>query len=236
VARTRYHEVDNAVAAPGRILVVDDEPNILRLLSRALRGHGFDVECAADGLRGFEMLRTERYGLIILDLVMPGVDGIATLKMVMAAKPQQPVMVLSALTDVESKVRCLELGAADYLTKPFALDELLARVRARLREPASPGPELFISVGRLRLDLQRHSADVGNGEMMLSTREFELLLYMMRRAGTVCPRGQLLAEVWDTPFDPHTNVVDVFVRRLRRKLGANAIETFRNVGYAVRAG
>jgi DNA-binding response OmpR family regulator len=201
----------------GRILVIDDEPNILRFVSRALRGHGFEVDCAADGLRGLEMIRTGGYGLIVLDLVMPGVDGVATLRTMMAAKPEQPVMVLSALTDVESKVRCLELGAADYVTKPFALEELLARVRARLRRPASP------------------VANAGEGDVVLSAREFELLLFLMQRAGTVCPRDQLLAEVWDTPFDPHTNVVDVYVRRLRRKLGPNAIETFRNVGYALRA-
>ena len=219
----------------GRILVIDDEPNILRFVSRALRGHGFEVDCAADGLRGLEMIRTGGYGLIVLDLVMPGVDGVATLRTIMAAKPEQPVMVLSALTDVESKVRCLELGAADYVTKPFALEELLARVRARLRQATSPGAELFISAGRVRLDLQRHVANAGDGDVVLSAREFELLLFLMQRAGTVCARDQLLAEVWDTPFDPHTNVVDVYVRRLRRKLGPNAIETFRNVGYALRA-
>jgi DNA-binding response OmpR family regulator len=219
----------------GRILVIDDEPNILRFVSRALRGHGFEVDCAADGLRGLEMIRTGGYGLIVLDLVMPGVDGVATLRTIMAAKPEQPVMVLSALTDVESKVRCLELGAADYVTKPFALEELLARVRARLRRAASPGTEMFISAGRVRLDLQRHVANAGDGDVVLSAREFELLLFLMQRAGTVCARDQLLAEVWDTPFDPHTNVVDVYIRRLRRKLGPNAIETFRNVGYALRA-
>jgi DNA-binding response OmpR family regulator len=136
---------------------------------------------------------------------------------------------------VESKVRCLELGAGDYVTKPFALEELLARVRARLRRPAQPAAELFISAGHIRLDLQRHVANAGNGDVMLSAREFELLLYLMQRAGTVCTRDQLLAEVWDTPFDPHTNVVDVYIRRLRRKLGAHTIETFRNVGYALRA-
>jgi DNA-binding response OmpR family regulator len=224
--------------AQGRILVIDDEPRVLRFVSRALRGHGFHVDCAADGLRGLEMARSGGYGLIVLDLLMAGVDGVATLKTIMAAKPAQPVMVLSALSTVEPKVRCLELGAADYLTKPFALEELLARIRVRLRQPAPPGTELVISAGRVRLDLQRHVADAGegDGEVMLSAREFALLLFLMQRAGTVCTRQKLLAEVWDTPFDPHTNVVDVYVRRLRRKLGATTIETVRSVGYAMRAG
>jgi two-component system OmpR family response regulator len=234
VGRPEHSAIDADDATQRRILLIDDEPNILRFLSRALRGHGFHVDCAADGLRGLEMMRSGDYGLLVLDLVMPGVDGISTLKTIMAATPDQPVMVLSALTDVESKVRCLELGAADYVTKPFLLQELLARVRARLRQPSSPATKLFISAGRVRLDLQRHVADAGSGDVQLSAREFVLLLYLMQRAGTVCAREQLLAEVWDTPFDPHTNVVDVYVRRLRRKLGANTIETFRNVGYALR--
>lgn len=221
-------------AAQRRILVIDDEPNILRFLSRALRGHGFHVDCASDALRGLEILRSGDYGLLVLDLLMPGVDGITTLKTIMASTPEQPVMVLSALADVESKVRCLELGAADYVTKPFVLEELLARVRARLRQPSAQETKLLISAGGIRLDLQRHVANAGNGDVQLSAREFVLLLYLMQRAGTVCPREQLLAEVWDTPFDPHTNVVDVYIRRLRRKLGAGAIETLRNVGYALR--
>jgi two-component system, OmpR family, response regulator len=236
VAPAQDRAVAAADAPQSRILVIDDEPNILRFVSRALRGHGFHVDCAAEGLRGLDMVRTGGYGLIVLDLVMPGVDGTTALKTIMAAKPDQPVMVLSALTDVESKVRCLELGAADYLTKPFVLEELLARVRARLRQPSSARTELFVSAGRVRLDLQRHVANAGEGDVPLSAREYELLLYLMQRAGTVCTREQLLTAVWDTPFDPQTNVVDVYVRRLRRKLGAGTIETLRNVGYALRAG
>jgi DNA-binding response OmpR family regulator len=219
-------------ACPGRVLLIDDEPSILRFVYRGLRLHGFDVDCATDGLRGLDMVRTGGYDLLLLDLVMPGVDGIATLGMIMAAKPEQSVMVLSALSDVGSKVRCFELGAADYVTKPFAMEELLARVRARLRQPSAPGGELLIRAGGVGLDLRRHLADAGAGDVMLSGREFELLLYLMERAGTVCSREQLLAEVWDTPFDPQTNVVDVYVRRLRHKLGANTIETCRNVGYS----
>jgi two-component system OmpR family response regulator len=218
-----------------RILLVDDEPTILSFVARILRGHGFTVDCAVDGAQALAMARAGGYELIVLDLVMPGVDGITTLKSIMAVRPEQAVMVLSALGDTDSKVLALELGAGDYLTKPFALAELLARVRTRLRQSVPKRSERFLRVGEVTLDLQRHSADAGNGQVMLSGREFELLHHLMRRAGEVCSREQLLAEVWDTQFDPGTNVIDVYIRRLRTKLGGDHIETLRSVGYALRA-
>ncbi len=218
-----------------RILVVDDEVSILSFVSRALSAHGFQVDCASDGNRALELEQSVEYQLIVLDLVLPGVNGIAILKGIVAHRPEQPVLVLSALGDVESKVRCLELGAVDYLTKPFALAELLARVRARIRGRSAAAGELYLHVGPVTLDLQRHVAEAGNGPVCLSSREFGLLLHLMRRAGTVCSREQLLAEVWDCPFDPGTNVVDVYIRRLRSKLGAETIETLRNIGYSLRA-
>jgi DNA-binding response OmpR family regulator len=150
----------------------------------------------------------------------------------MAAIPGQRVLVLSALSDVESKVRSLELGASDYMTKPFALAELIARVRARLRESAAPPVERFVQVGHVTLDQERHTAELDGRKVSLSCREVDLLAYLMRRAGTVCSRDQLLAGVWEYQFDPRTNVVDVYVRRLRQKLGCDVIETVRNVGYA----
>jgi two-component system, OmpR family, response regulator len=223
--------MDEAQAA---ILVVDDEPDILRFVARALLGHGFAVECAADGERGLALAQTGRYQLVVLDLVLPGASGLATLRAIKACRPGQAVLVLSALSDVESKVRCLELGATDYLTKPFALVELVARVRARLRETAAPPAERLLRVAGVTLDLQRHVAELNGVQVSLPGREFELLAYLMRRAGTVCTREQLLTDVWSCPFDPGTNVVDVYVRRLRRKLGGDAIETLRNVGYAFR--
>ena len=236
---TYAHDAQMADTAPAgartRILLIDDEPTILSFVSRILRGHGFSVDCAADGAQGLAMIRENRYALVVLDMVMPGVDGASTLRGIMAARPEQPVLVLSALSDTDSKVQALEMGAGDYLTKPFALAELLARVRTRLRQSVSPESERFLRVGSVTLDLQRHSADAGGGQVMLSGREFELLLHLMRRAGEVCTREQLLAEVWDTPFDPGTNVIDVYIRRLRAKLGGETIETLRSVGYALRA-
>jgi two-component system copper resistance phosphate regulon response regulator CusR len=220
---------------PARILVVDDEATILSFVSRALAAHGFQVDCADDAETALGLARSGDYGLVVLDLVMPGIGGIATLKAIVSHRPEQAVIVLSALCDVESKVRCLELGAVDYLTKPFALAELIARVRARLRDPKRGLDERHVRVGSVTLDLQRHVADAGDGPVSLSTREFDLLLHLMRRAGTVCSREQLLADVWDCPFDPGTNVVDVYIRRLRSKLGRETIETLRNLGYALRA-
>jgi DNA-binding response OmpR family regulator len=132
-------------------------------------------------------------------------------------------------------VRCLELGASDYLPKPFALAEFLARVRARLRQPAAPPAPRILVAGRLSLDLVRRTADVGQGPVGLSEREFLLLQHLMRKEGEVCPREELLAEVWGFSFDPGSNVVDVYVGRLRSKLGAELIETVRNVGYRLEA-
>ena len=221
--------------APPRILVIDDEVSILSFVSRALRAHGFQADCARDGTHGLEFVRATDYQLVVLDLVMPNLDGVDTLKGIVAHRPEQPVLVLSALGDVESKVRCLEMGAVDYLTKPFALAELLARVRARIRSAGGQAGDRYMRVGPVTLDLQRHVADGGEGPVALSSREFDLLLHLMRRAGTVCSREQLLLDVWDCPFDPGTNVVDVYIRRLRSKLGRETIETLRNIGYSLRA-
>src|SRR3954469_11247172 len=226
--------VDTEAATMPAVLVIDDEPDIRRFLSRALVGHGFFVDCAPDGTSGVALAKTGRYQLVVLDLLLPDEHGVSVLKTITAPRPEQAVIVGAALSDVESKVRCLELGANDYLTKPFALAELMARVRARMRETATPPPERFLRVGIVTLDLQRHVAEVGGKHVSLPLREFQLLAFLMRRAGTVCTRQQLLTEVWNCPFDPGTNVVDGCVRRLRHKLGHDVIETLRNVGYAFR--
>lgn len=217
--------------APAAILLVDDEPNIVRFLARALIGHGYSVDGVGDGTQALAMACARRYQLIVLDLALPDTDGLVTLRSIKAAIPGQPVLVLSALSDVESKVRSLELGASDYVTKPFALPELVARIRARLRESATPQPERFLRVGDVTVDLQRHTAEFRGRHVVLSRREHELIVHLMRRAGTVCSRDQLLSEVWEWQFDSGTNVVDVYVRRLRQKLGGEVIETLRNVGY-----
>jgi len=218
-----------------RILLVDDEPRILNFLSRGLRAEGFQVEVAAEGRDGLQRALTESYDLVVLDLLMPGMDGTAVLRRILARKPRQQVIVLSALTDIQSKVECLELGAEDYVAKPFSLDELLARVHARLRGAARDGATR-LTVGRLTLDMLRRLADAGGGPIPLADREFLLLQELMRSPGRTVSKERLLSAVWGYHFDPESNVLDVYVRRLRAKLGAGVIATARGEGYRLDAG
>lgn len=219
-----------------RILVIDDEPRIVRFISRALTAEGYGVDSAYDGMTGLELAQSGNHELILLDLLMPAMNGVTVLKGILKAKPDQRVFILSALSDVQSKVRCLELGASDYLPKPFALAELLARVRARLRQHAGAGPERVLQVGHVTLELLRRTADVGRGPIGLSEREFLLMQHLLHKHNEVCTREELLEDVWGYSFDPGTNVVDVYIGRLRAKLGSNVIETVRNVGYCLQAG
>jgi two-component system copper resistance phosphate regulon response regulator CusR len=174
------------------------------------------------------------YDLVILDLVMPGLDGTGILRKLLARKPSQAVLILSALSDTTTKVTLLELGAEDYLAKPFSLEELLARVRARLRGVARYSPTT-IRAGGLVLDLVRRRADVGSGPVPLADREFVLLQELLRNAGCTVSKERLLSSVWGYQFDPGSNVVDVYVRRLRAKLGKTVITTERGVGYRIDA-
>lgn len=204
---------------------------IVGFVSRALSAEGFQVDGATDGARGLELARTGGYELVVLDLLLPSIDGVTVLQELMESRPSQRVLVLSALSDVETKVRCLEFGASDYVSKPFSLAELVARIRARLRQPTAGPDQRVIHLRGVTLDLRRRVANSGNGPVTLSEREFLLLEYLMRRDGEVCTRPRLLADVWGYSFDPGSNVVDVCVGRLRAKLGADVIETVRNVGY-----
>src|SRR5690349_14712251 len=223
----------------GRVLVVDDEPNVASFVGRALRAKGFDVNVALGGERGLEAALDGGHALIVLDLRMRDVNGLVILRQVMRARPDQPVLVLSAASDVEVKVRCLELGAVDFVAKPFELAELVARVHSHLRrhtQAQAPAPaERHLRAGRLTLDLMRRSVDRGDGApaVGLSEREFGVLRHLMARPGRPCSREELLADVWDMDFDPHTNVVDVYVHRLRDKLGPGVIQTVRNRGYVL---
>jgi two-component system OmpR family response regulator len=218
-----------------RVLVVDDEPRIVSFVTRALSAEGFQVDSALDGARGLDLARTGSYELVVLDLLLPSKDGESVLLELMQTHPGQRVLVLSALSDVETKVRCLEFGASDYLSKPFSLAELIARIRARLRQPASGPEQRVLRVRGVTLHLTRRVADSGGGRVTLSEREFLLLEHLMRRDGDVCTRQRLLADVWGYSFDPGSNVVDVCVGRLRAKLGADVIETVRSVGYRFNA-
>lgn len=218
-----------------RILIVEDEARIESFLRRALTSCGFEVASVTNGKEALEACSREMYDLVLLDLLLPGMDGFSFLEKVYEVRPGQEVLVLSALSDVESKVRCFELGAADYLTKPFVLAELIARIRTRVRHGRAVTSTRFLDGGSVTLDLHRRSAVTNGTRIELSTREFLLLEYLMRKEGDVCTRAELLASVWGVTFDPGTNVVDVYVRRLRGKIGDEVIETVRNVGYCYAA-
>jgi DNA-binding response OmpR family regulator len=222
------------IASLRRILLIDDEPRILDFVARGLRSEGFEVNVASSGVQGLEMARSGRYDVIVLDLLMPGLDGTSVLRDVVDHRPDQPIIILSALGDRASKVGCLDLGADDYLTKPFVLDELIARIRARLREHSRPSVPNLVA-GRLTLDVVRREADAGSGPVALAEREFLLLQELMRNAETTVSRERLLNSVWGYHFDPGTNVLDVYVRRLRAKLGSDRIQTVRGEGYRIDA-
>jgi DNA-binding response OmpR family regulator len=224
---------ERARPAPlARILVIDDEQRILRFVVRGLQAEGYQVDSADNGVDGLGSALTSQYDLVVLDLLMPGLDGAAVLSRLLAAQPAQAVIVLSCLASPAIKVRCLELGAQDYLAKPFSLDELLARVRVRLRGSANRHATDLVA-GRLRLDLIRREADSGTGAVPLAEREFLLLLELMQSPGQIVSKQRLLSAVWHYDFDPGSNVVDVYVRRLRAKLGADAIVTVRGEGYRI---
>jgi two-component system copper resistance phosphate regulon response regulator CusR len=226
------HEVNDG--SVGRLLVIDDEQRILDFVRRGLQAEGMAVDSASDGEQGLRLALSRSYDLVILDLVMPGMDGTTVLGRLLEQKPSQPVLILSALNDTASKVSSLEHGAEDYISKPFSLEELLARVRARLRSANRSGP-MLLAAGSLSLDLIRREVDAGSGPIALSDREFLLLGELMREAGRTMSKERLLSAVWGYHFDPGSNVVDVYVRRLRAKLGADAITTVRGVGYRIDA-
>jgi DNA-binding response OmpR family regulator len=212
------------------ILLVDDEPRIRDFITRALVTAGYAVDSAACGEDGLRKALAQDYDLVILDLLMPDVDGRDILTQLMRDRREQPVLVLSCLADVTTKVDCLELGAQDYLTKPFSLAELLARVRIRLRGDPHPANEV-LRAGDLVLDVGRLEANIGRGPVALTRLEFLLLRELIEHAGQSVGKGQLLASVWGYDFDPGSNVVDVCVRRLRSKLGFELIKTVRGEGY-----
>lgn len=219
-----------------RVLVVDDEPRICRFVSRALAAHGHTVETAASGEDALERAAARAFDLVVLDLLLPGIDGFQVLHNLLAQDAGARVLVLSAVGDVDARVHSLRAGAVDYLGKPFAVAELIARVDARLAEVQPPrAAERWLEVGPVRLDIQRRVLSVGGRSTSLSQREFVLLVHLMRRADEVCTRDELLADVWGLCFDPRSNVVDVYVRRLRSKLRDDHIETVRNVGYCFSA-
>lgn len=217
------------------VLAIDDDPSVLRLLAHALRSEGMEADTASNGEEGLRLALNRHYDVVTLDLLMPGTDGLSVLGRLGRLRPGQVVIVVSCLTDTMSKVRCLEMGAADYLAKPFALDELLARIKARIRAQHVPNPNV-LTAATIVLDLVRQEADIGHGPVRLTRREAMLLAELMRHAGRTVSKERLLSSVWGYSFYPESNVVDVYVRRLRTKLDADLISTVRGVGYRIDVG
>jgi DNA-binding response OmpR family regulator len=218
-----------------RILIVEDEPRIRAFVARGLAAEGFAVDECGDGRAALECVLHTPYDLVVLDLLLPRLDGLSFLRELQRRRPELPVLILSARADLPTKLRGFELGARDYLAKPFSLDELVARVRVQLR--AWPGADgNLIRAGRVTLDLARRQVSVDGEISALSDREFRLLQQLAEHTGDTVSRERLLANVWGYHFDPRSNVVDVCIRRLRKKLGTGVqIETVRNVGYRLAA-
>jgi DNA-binding response OmpR family regulator len=219
-----------------RILVIDDEPRILGFLASGLAAEGYTVDVADNGAEAVRAARRERYDLVLLDLLLPGIDGLSVLRALGHVNPTLPVVIVSARSDLPTKLRGFGLGAADYVSKPFSLDELLARIRVQLRKSRQVEDGHVIQAGTVVLDLARREVRMGSAVVQLSDREFRVLHQLAEHAGEVLSRERLLSEVWGYHFDPGSNVVDVCIRRLRKKLGADApIETVRHVGYRLTA-
>jgi DNA-binding response OmpR family regulator len=218
-----------------RILVIEDEPRILAFLARGLEAEGFTVDGVAEGRAGLKRALEDRFDLVVLDLLLPGLDGLSILRELQRRRPELPVVIVSARSDLPTKLRGFGLGASDYVSKPFSFDELLARVRVHLRH-LQRSDESVLNAGTVSLDLARRQARVGERIADLSDREFRLLHHLAQHSGEVISRERLLSEVWGFHFDPGSNVVEVCMRRLRKKLGPDApIETVRHAGYRLAA-
>ena len=217
-----------------RILLVEDERGIADFVERALRAQGHAVEVAADGVEGGHRAMGSDLDLVILDVMLPGRSGLEILEEIRAVKPALPVIMLTARGEVADKVAGLDAGATDYMTKPFSVEELLARVRAHLRTPVQP-ETTRLHVADIELDMLRRTVTRDGEPVHLSAKEFDLLAYFMRHPGQVLSRQQILNGVWDYNHDPGTNIVEVYVGYLRRKLALAdrpvPIQTVRSAGY-----
>lgn len=216
-----------------RILIGEDEPRIASFLEKGLRANGFTTAVAADAHETLDMAQSNSFDLLILDLGLPGKDGLEVLEELRGQGEQLPVIILTARDDIEDKVAGLEGGADDYMTKPFRFEELLARVRLRLRNSRTPKgkEEMVLTAGNVVLDLRTRRVRVNDQLIELSAREFTLAEILLRHPGQVMSREQLLNHVWGYDYDPGSNIVDVYIGYLRKKLGSDLIETVRGMGY-----
>jgi len=212
------------------ILIAEDEPRIAAFVAKGLAANGFSTVVVDNGVSAAALARDEEFSLMVLDLGLPGKNGMAVLAEIRQRGERMPVVILTARDEIDSTITGFETGADDYMTKPFRFEELLARVRARLRVDRMEEPTL-LRVGDIMLDLRTRRVTTGGQTVELTAREFALAETFLRHPDQVLSRQQLLSAVWGYDFDPGSNVVDVYVRYLRRKLGPSVIETVRNMGY-----
>ncbi|MFO0727975.1 MAG: response regulator transcription factor [Myxococcota bacterium] len=219
-----------------KILIVEDNRKLSRFLVRAFQEEGDAVDLVEDGATALEQAQALRYDLMVLDWMLPGMDGLAVCRALRAAGNSVPILMLTARAEVPERIMGLDAGADDYLPKPFDLGELLARARALMRRGGQVA-DATIQIGPIRFDKNEHRASIDGVKLDLTPRELALLGHLMREAGRVVPRTELLEKVWDMSFDPGSNVVEVHIRNLREKLGPHAerIETVRGVGYRMQA-
>ena len=222
-----------------RVLVIEDDPETAEQLVESLTTNGYQVDLARDGNEGLSRGRTAEYAMMTIDRMLPGIDGIAIIRRLREGGVTTPALIISALGEVDDRVRGLRAGGDDYLVKPFAFAELLARVEALARRSATVVRETVLRVGDLKLDLVLRTVSRGGRDIDLLPREFQVLEYLVRNEGHVVPRAMLLQHVWDLHFDPTTNIIDVYVGRVRRKVDSQQayplIHTVRGVGFCVRA-
>lgn len=219
-----------------RVLVVEDEAKVARLIRNSLREQGFEVDVCDDGAAAFDLMTSGAFDLAVLDIMLPGCDGLSILRRLRERKIPLPVLLLSARGEVYERVEGLNLGADDYMAKPFSTDELIARLRAMVRRSSGHGLNIY-QIGDLSLNLLGREVWRGTRKIELTAREFGLLEYLMRTPGRVFTRTQICEAVWDYHFDPGTNIVDVYIQRLRRKIDSGEseklIHTVRGMGYSV---
>ncbi|OWJ67676.1 response regulator transcription factor [Inquilinus limosus] len=223
-----------------RILVIEDDAQAAQYLTKGLRESGFVVDHAPDGPQGLFLATSETYDAMIVDRMLPGMDGLLIVETIRRNGNQTPVLFLSAMGQVDDRVRGLRAGGDDYLTKPYAFTELLARLEALLRRGASPAAaQTELQIGDLRMDLLSRSVSRSGRKIDLQQREFQILEYLMRHSGQVVTRTMLLENVWNYHFDPQTNVIDVHISRLRQKIDKDfetpLLQTVRGAGYCLRA-
>jgi len=221
-----------------RILIVEDDVRLAQFLKKGFQAEAYSADIALDGERGSFLARTEDYDAIVLDVMLPGKDGFQVLKEIREAGVKAPILILTAKSDLEDRVAGLNLGADDYLPKPFSFSEVLARIRALIRRATSSELGSVLAIADLKMDLSSRRVWRGNKEIVLTNKEFQLLEYLMRNKGRVLSRVILTEHIWDIHFDSNTNIVDVVINRLRRKIDDGFVDklihTVRGVGYVLK--